>query len=159
MLQVGDLAPSFTLNDSDGQSVSLTDFRGQRSVILYFYPKDDTAGCTLEAQGFSAAQPDYDQLNATVLGISKDSEASHQKFCQKYGLHIRLLADPTHEVIDRYGAWQEKKMMGRTYMGTQRMTFLIDKEGIIRQIWPAVTPLGHEKQVLSSLRKLMTARQ
>lgn len=154
MLSIGTPAPNFTLEDSAGQPVSLQDFKNQKHVVLYFYPKDDTPGCTLEAQSFSEAKADYDALEAVVLGISKDTIRSHAKFCQKYGLQITLLADPEHQVIEQYGAWQLRKFMGREYMGTVRSTYLIDKEGIIRQVWPAVKPEGHDQEVLEALRQL-----
>ncbi len=145
------IAPNFSLPDSYGNIVSLADFQNKKNIVLYFYPKDDTPGCTLEAQSFSAAKADYERLDTVVLGVSKDSQKSHQKFCQKYGLHVTLLSDPEHTVIEQYGAWQLKKFMGREYMGIQRMTFLIDKAGVIRQVWPAVTPAGHEKEVLAAI--------
>ncbi len=154
MLALGSQAPDFSLNDQTGQPVHLADFRGQKQVVLYFYPKDDTAGCILEAQGFSQAQADYTALDAVILGVSKDTEQSHQKFCNKYGLSITLLADPEHKVIEQYGAWQLKKFMGKEHMGTVRSTYLIDKQGIIRQIWPKVTPKGHEGEVLATLKAL-----
>jgi peroxiredoxin Q/BCP len=154
MLQVGDVAPDFTRTDSYGNEISLSDFVGHKNIVLYFYPKDDTPGCTVEAQGFSEKQADYTALNTVVLGVSKDTAKSHSKFCKKYGLSVTLLADPEHELIDQYGAWQLKKFMGREFMGTVRMTFLIDKEGKIRQIWPSVTPAGHENEVLEAVRAL-----
>lgn len=153
MLKIGEPAPNFTLNDTDGRAVSLTDFVG-KNLVLYFYPKDDTPGCTLEAQQFSTAKPDYEALNAVVVGVSKDSVKSHQKFCRKYGLRVTLLSDPDHQVIESYGAWQPKKLYGQEYLGTQRMTYLIDATGTIRQIWPKVTPKGHEQAVLEAIRRL-----
>lgn len=154
MLSIGDKAPDFTLTDSYGNSVSLSDFAGEKNVVLYFYPKDDTPGCTVEAQSFSAAKADYDALNTVVLGVSKDTAASHQKFCTKYGLQVTLLADPDHVVIEQYGAWQLRKFMGREFMGTIRSTYLINKDGVIRQVWPQVTPKGHEVEVLEAVRAL-----
>lgn len=156
MLQIGDQAPDFTLTDSFNNPVTLRQYQGQKNVVLYFYPKDDTPGCTLEAQGFSDKQSDYQSLNTVVLGVSKDTVRSHAKFCEKYGLGITLLADPDHAVIEQYGAWQLKKMMGREFMGTARMTFLIDTEGKIREIWPAVKPEGHELEVLKAVQALQS---
>lgn len=153
-LSIGDPAPLFTLNDTNDQIISLKDFIGHKNVVLYFYPKDNTPGCTLEAQNFSDQKDAYDQLNAVVIGVSQDSVKSHQKFCQLYGLKIILLADPEHQVIEQYGAWQEKSMMGKSFMGTVRSTYLIDKNGIIQQIWPKVTPKGHEQEVLMALKQL-----
>ncbi len=154
MLKTGQKAPDFTLNDADGQPVHLADFVGSKHVVVYFYPKDDTPGCTLEAKGFSAAADEYAALETRVLGISKDSEASHKKFCQRYGLAVTLLADPDHQVIEAYGAWQMKRFMGHENLGIVRSTYLIDKQGIIRQVWPEVTPAGHEKAVLEAVKGL-----
>lgn len=153
MLNVGDVAPDFKLNDSYGNLVKLSDYIGKKNVVLYFYPKDDTPGCTLEAQGFSERHEDYAALDAVVIGVSKDNERSHQKFCTKYGLKVCLLSDPDHKTIERYGQWQLKKFMGREFMGTVRSTFLIGKEGKILHIWPQVTPKGHEEEVLETIRQ------
>lgn len=154
MLKVGDTAPGFTLNDSYKTPVSLADFAGQKNVVLYFYPKDDTPGCTLEAQGFSDKHEEYSKLDTAVLGVSKDTESSHQRFCNKFGLHVTLLSDQDHQIIEAYGAWQPKKMFGREYMGIVRSTFLIDKAGVIRRVWPEVTPEGHELEVLEAIKAL-----
>lgn len=154
MLKIGDTAPDFTLPDSFGSKVHLADFQGKKNVVLYFYPKDDTPGCTLEAQGFSDQQAAYEALETVVIGVSRDTVSSHKKFCQKYGLRLMLLADKNREVIENYGAWQYKKMFGREFKGTIRITFLIDKNGIIRQIWPNVTVEGHEKEVLGAIQRL-----
>ncbi len=154
MLAIGDTAPDFELEDSYGAQVKLSDFIGKKSVVLYFYPADDTPGCTLEAQGFSERKAAYDELETVVLGVSKDTVKSHAKFCKKYGLQVTLLADPEHKVIEQYGQWQLKKMMGKEFMGTIRSTFLIDTKGVIRQIWPKVTPKGHETEVLAALKEL-----
>ncbi len=156
MLDVGSVAPSFTLFDQDNQAVSLEEFRDKQNVVIYFYPKDNTPGCTLEAQEFSNSIAEYRALETTVLGISRDSVGSHQKFCSLLGLKVRLLSDPEHQVIEAYGAWQLKKMMGKEFMGIVRSTFLIDKEGIIRQVWPKVTPAGHALSVLEAIKKLNT---
>lgn len=154
MLKIGDTAPDFTLVDSSNNQVSLSDFYGKKHVILYFYPKDDTPACTVEAQGFSERQEDYAQLDAVVLGISKDTVRSHERFCRKYGLSLTLLADPQHQVIEQYGAWQLKKFMGREFMGTVRTTFLIDKIGKIRRVWPNVEVMGHVQEVLEAVQSL-----
>jgi peroxiredoxin Q/BCP len=147
-LTEGDPAPDFTLARSGGGSVSLHDFRGQ-DVVLYFYPKDDTTGCTKEACGF---RDHYDALtaaNAIVLGISPDSVASHERFADKYSLPFTLLADPDHAVAEEYGVWKEKSMYGKRYMGIERTTFLIDGQGVIRQIWRKVKPEAHAPEVLA----------
>lgn len=154
-LKIGDLAPDFTLNDSHDQKVTLSEFAGQKNIVLYFYPKDDTAGCTLEAQGFSARKANFAAIDTIILGVSKDDEKSHQKFCDKYELDLTLLSDPEHKIIERYGAWQLKNMMGNQYMGTTRLTFLIDKKGVIKQIWPAVKPAGHAQAVLERAKNLL----
>lgn len=154
MLKVGDIAPGFTLQDADNQRVSLVDFAGQKNVVLYFYPKDDTEGCTIEAQGFSRSKADYERLDTVVLGVSRDSVTSHAKFCHRYGLTVTLLSDPERQAIDKYDVWQEKSMFGKKYMGIVRSTFLIDKQGVIRHIWPKVTPKGHEAEVLEAVAKI-----
>ncbi len=154
MLAVGDKAPDFQLIDSDGDEISLAQFAGQKNVVLYFYPADDTPGCTIEAQGFSSRQSDYEALETVVLGVSTDSQISHQKFCRKYGLRVTLLVDADHRVTEEYGAWQEKNLFGHQHMGTIRSTYLIDRSGTIRQIWPKVKPEGHELAVLEAIREL-----
>lgn len=154
MLPIGAKAPDFNLNDTHGTPVKLSDFKGKNNVVLYFYPKDDTPGCTVEAKAFSTAKSSYDKLDTIVLGVSKDTEVSHQKFCNKYSLTVTLLADPDHKIIDRYGAWQIKKLYGKESMGTVRSTYLIDKNGIISQVWPKVRPAGHEIEVLKAVKTL-----
>ncbi len=154
-LKVGDKAPDFCLPDKDGNEVCLKDFRG-KWVVLYFYPKDNTSGCTKEAIGFTEQLDEFKKLNAEVVGISKDSIKSHQNFAQKHGLKIILLSDPEHRVIEQYGAWKLKKRYGREYYGTQRSTFLIDPDGIIRHIWPNVKVKGHVEDVLNRLKELVT---
>ena len=150
MLTEGNTAPDFQLHDSDGNIFSLKELEGKK-VILYFYPKDDTSGCTLEAKDFSEQIDAFTQRNAVVLGVSKDSEKSHQKFCGKYDLKIRLLSDESTEMMQSYGVWQEKKNYGRTYMGTVRATFLINEEGIIQKIWRNVKVKGHVDEVLKTI--------
>lgn len=130
MLEVGTKAPDFTLPDQDGVEHSLSDYRGKK-VILYFYPKDNTAGCTKQACGFAELYPQIQEKDAVVLGVSKDSVASHKRFQEKFNLPFTLLSDPDHRVIEEYGAWQEKKNYGKTYMGIVRTTYLIDEEGTI----------------------------
>jgi peroxiredoxin Q/BCP len=150
MLQEGTIAPDFTLEASGG-AVTLSDYRRQ-TVVLYFYPKDDTPGCTTEACNF---RDDYSEIiaaGAVVLGISPDSVRSHDKFKLKYELPFPLLSDPDHEVAELYGAWGEKKMYGRTYMGIIRSTYVIDDEGFIVKVFPKVRPKVHSEEVLAVLR-------
>ena len=152
MLTVGDLAPDFELEADAGEMVRLSDLRGKK-VVLYFYPKDDTPGCTTEACELRDQQPEIDGRGAAILGISPDSVASHHKFKAKYSLPFNLLADPDHSVADAYGAWGEKKMYGKTYEGILRTTFIIDGKGKIEQVFQKVKPKGHGDQVLKALRK------
>jgi peroxiredoxin Q/BCP len=150
MLSTGDPAPDFTLSDADGNPVSLSDFKGQK-VVLYFYPKDDTPGCTKEACGFRDAQDDYMEANAVVIGVSPDSEKSHQRFRDKYDLPFLLLADPERQAIEAYDVWKEKNMYGKKYMGVERSTFIIDEDGILLEILRKVKVDGHVQSVLASL--------
>ena len=150
MLSTGDPAPDFTLSDADGNPVSLSDFKGQK-VVLYFYPKDDTPGCTKEACGFRDAQDDYMEANAVVIGVSPDSEKSHQRFRDKYDLPFLLLADPERKAIEGYDVWKEKNMYGKKYMGVERSTFIIDEDGILLEILRKVKVDGHVQSVLASL--------
>ncbi len=152
-LKVGDKAPDFCLPDKDGNEVCLKDFRG-KWVVLYFYPKDNTSGCTKEAVDFTEHLDEFASLNAVVLGVSKDSVKSHKNFAEKHGLKVTLLSDPEHKVIEQYGAWKLKKRYGREYYGTQRSTFLIDPDGVIRHIWPNVRVKGHVEAVLEKLKEL-----
>ncbi len=152
-LKVGDKAPDFCLPDKDGNEVCLKDFRG-KWVVLYFYPKDNTSGCTKEAIDFTEHLDEFASLNAVVLGVSKDSVKSHKNFAEKHGLKVTLLSDPEHKVIEQYGAWKLKKRYGREYYGTQRSTFLIDPDGVIRHIWPNVRVKGHVEAVLEKLKEL-----
>lgn len=146
MLKEGSKAPEFKLNDSEGKSVSLKDFRG-KDVVLYFYPKDNTSGCTQEACDFRDAYPDFQKLDIAVLGISADSEKSHSGFASKYNLPFILLSDPEKNVIEKYGVWKEKSMYGKKYMGIERTTFLIDKEGKVAKIFPKVKVAGHVDEI------------
>ncbi len=150
MLKPGEKAPDFELESDDGEMVRLSDLRGKK-VILYFYPKDDTSGCTVEACEFRDRLPDIESQGAVVLGVSPDSVKSHQKFKSKYGLPFTLLADTEHRVAEAYGAWGEKKMYGRTYEGILRTTYLIDEKGKIAQVFAKVKPKGHGDQVLNAL--------
>lgn len=150
MLKAGDKAPDFELPSDGDETVRLSDLRGQK-VILYFYPKDDTPGCTTEACEFRDRLPDIESQGATVLGISPDSVQSHQKFKAKYELPFTLLADRDHKVAEAYGAWGEKKMYGKTYEGILRTTFLIDEKGVIAEVFSKVKPKGHSDQVLQAL--------
>ncbi len=150
MLSVGDPAPNFTLSDADGNSVKLSDFKGKK-VVLYFYPKDDTPGCTKEACGFRDAQNEYWEANAVVIGVSPDSEKSHQRFRDKYNLPFLLLADPDRQAIEAFEVWKEKNMYGKKYMGVERSTFIIDEAGMVQEILRKVKVEGHVQAVLSSL--------
>lgn len=157
ILEVGDMAPDFTLPASNGQDVRLSDFRGQ-PVVLYFYPKDDTPGCTTEAKDFRDLHPDFTKLGAVVLGVSPDPLSSHEKFITKHDLPFTLLSDTEHEVAEQYGVWQLKKNYGREYMGIVRSTFLIDKEGRIAEIWRNVKVKGHAEAVKLALEQLLGHR-
>jgi peroxiredoxin Q/BCP len=151
MLKPGDPAPAFTLPADDGSVVSLASLRG-RTVVLYFYPKDDTSGCTTEACEIRDAWTDVEATGAIVLGVSPDGVASHVKFKRKYSLPFRLLADTDHRVAEAYGAWGEKSMYGRKYFGILRSTFVIAPDGTIRQVFEKVQPKGHAAQILAVLR-------
>jgi peroxiredoxin Q/BCP len=147
MFNVGDKAPSFSLKDSFGNTVSLKDFTGKK-VVLYFYPKDNTSGCTKEACDFKDSFPEFNKLNAVVLGVSADSEKSHQGFSAKYNLPFTLLADPDKEVINKYDVWKEKSLYGKKYMGIERTTYVIDEKGKILKIFPKVKVEGHVDEVM-----------
>jgi peroxiredoxin Q/BCP len=152
-IQEGKKAPDFTLIADDGRKVKLSQFKGC-PVVLYFYPKDDTPGCTREACAFRDAQRQFQKLGATVLGVSADNTASHQKFRDKHQLNFTLLSDPDHKVAEKYGAWREKNMYGKKTMGIQRSTFLIDADGRVARVWPRVQVDGHDQQVLAALKEL-----
>jgi peroxiredoxin Q/BCP len=147
MIEVGKKAPAFTLRDQDGKPVKLSDFRG-RKVVLYFYPKDDTSGCTTQACGLQERIAEFDARGAVILGVSPDSPASHTDFRKKYGLDFTLLADEDHAVAGKYGVWQEKSMYGRKYWGIARTTYVIDGEGRVAQVLEKVKPAQHTDQVL-----------
>ncbi|MGE3822240.1 MAG: thioredoxin-dependent thiol peroxidase [Isosphaeraceae bacterium] len=153
MVEVGQPAPEWTLPDQNGREVSLSRFRGQ-PVVLYFYPKDDTPGCTVEACAFRDARKDYENVGATVIGVSPDTVESHEKFARKYDLPLILLADTDKVVCQRYGVWREKTMFGKKGMGVVRSTFLIDREGIVRRIFTNVKARGHSDAVLAALKTL-----
>ena len=148
-LKEGDKAPDFTVTDGEGKTVRLKDLRGKK-VVLYFYPKDDTPGCTKEACAFRDSYSKFRKRGIEVFGVSLDSEKSHQKFSRKYDLPFRLLADTDRAVSERYGTYGEKKFMGRTYMGNHRMTFLIDEKGKIKKIFSKVKPEEHADEVLDA---------
>lgn len=149
-LKVGDVAPAFTASTNGGQTVSLADFAG-RSVILYFYPRDDTPGCTKEACAFRDAFADFAAKGAVVLGVSADSVKSHDKFVKKFTLPFPLLADEDKRIVEAYGVWGEKSFLGRRYQGIHRVTFLIGGDGRIQKIWPKVKPVEHAAEVLAAL--------
>ncbi len=150
MIQEGQKAPDFTLKDENGNDVSLSHFRGKK-VVVYFYPKDDTPGCTKEACGFRDVYDRILEKGAVVVGISGDTEASHQEFKDKYDLPFYLLADPEKHVVQAYGAWGEKKRYGKTYEGIIRSTFIVDEEGTVAKAYPKVKPDQHAQEVLDSL--------
>ena len=152
-VEPGEKAPDFTLPTDGNGSITLSDLVGKK-VVLYFYPKDDTSGCTAEACGFRDSVPDYGQTGAVVIGISKDSVASHDKFKNKHQLPFVLASDSSGEVCEKYGAWVEKSMYGRKYMGIDRSTFLIDATGTVRGVWRKVRVPGHVAQVLKAAQAL-----
>jgi peroxiredoxin Q/BCP len=150
VLNPGDTAPNFTLSESGGATRSLHDLRG-KNVILFFYPKDDTPGCTKEACSFRDSYADYKGINAEILGISPDDVKSHDKFAAKFNLPFPLLADTDHQVSEAYGAWGQKSLYGRKYMGMLRTTYLIDADGKVEKVWTGVKPAGHAHEVLAAL--------
>lgn len=152
-LTAGAAAPDFNLPTDGGGAVSLSDLRG-KTVVLYFYPKDDTAGCTKEAIDFSAARKSFTRAGAVIIGVSKDSVARHARFREKHGLTVALGADEEGKTIAAYGAWVEKTLYGRRFMGIDRSTFLIDRNGVIRRIWRKVRVPGHVEEVLSAVKEL-----
>ncbi len=151
MLNIGDKAPNFTLPDKDGNNISLSDFLGKK-VILYFYPKDNTPGCTKQACGFSENIQEFENNNTIIIGISKDSQKSHQNFTQKYDLKINLLSDVERQAIEAYGVWQEKKLYGKVSMGIVRTTFVIDEQGNIEKIFDKVKAAQNPEEVLEYIR-------
>lgn len=152
-LQVGDAAPDFSLPGDGGKTVSLAAMAG-KAVVLYFYPKDDTSGCTMEAKDFNALKAEFAAAGAEIVGVSPDSAASHDKFKKKYDLGFALAADESKAMLEAYGVWVEKSMYGRKYMGVERTTFLIGKDGRIARIWPKVKVPGHAAEVLAAAKAL-----
>lgn len=152
-LKVGNKAPSFKLKNQDGKTISLSDLKG-KPVVLYFYPKDDTSGCTKEACNFRDEFPKFGKMKAEIIGVSADSVESHKKFAQKYKLPFNLLSDEKKEVLEKYGVWQEKSMYGKKYMGIVRSTFIIDSSGKISKIFPKVKVDNHNQEVMEALKEL-----
>lgn len=152
-LSIGDQAPQFTLPGNADSTLSLSDYAG-KNVVLYFYPKDDTPGCTTEAKDFTNMAAEFEATNTVVIGMSKDTPAKHDKFIAKHDLSVLLASDESGEVLESYGVWVEKNMYGRKYMGIQRATFLIDVDGTIKNIWPKVKVKGHAEDVLEQAKAL-----
>ncbi len=152
-IEPGQKAPDFTLSADDGSQVTLSRLRG-KPVVLYFYPRDDTPGCTREACSLRDRKAELDKQQAVVLGVSPDDVASHEKFRDKHRLNFRLLADVDHKVAEQYGAWREKVRFGKRAMGIQRSTYLIDAEGVVRKVWKRVEVDGHDEQLVTALREL-----
>ena len=150
MVDVGESAPEFTLVSDEGREVSLSNYHG-KNVVLYFYPKDGTPGCTKEAQGFRDLAEEFAKENAVIIGVSKDSVESHQKFKAKHNLPFALLSDPEGKVLDLYGVWKKKSMYGKTFMGTERTTFLIDQDGLVKKIYRKVKVKVHAQTCLLDL--------
>ena len=150
MLNVNEKAPNFTLKDQNGETISLSDFKGKR-VVLYFYPKDNTPGCTRQACAFAGAYEEFQKRGVEVIGISRDSVESHIKFAEKYNLPFRILSDPTLDVINTYGVWQEKKLYGKVSFGVVRTTFIIDENGIIEKVMSKVKPDTNAAEILEFL--------
>ena len=153
MLSEGDPVPDVRLEGMEGQAISPTDFRGQK-LVIYFYPKDDTSGCTREAQDFTALAPEFEKAGVWILGVSKDDAKKHRKFIDKYELKVPLATDPDGSVCEAFGTWIQKSMYGRKYMGIERATFLIDQDGVIQRIWRGVKVPGHAEEVLEAARSL-----
>ena len=153
-IEAGAEAPGFTLSDSDGNRVTLSDLRGS-PVVLYFYPRDDTPGCTAEACAFRDRREQLSGLGVKILGVSPDDAESHQKFRDKFALNFPLLVDTEHKVAEKYGAWREKVRFGKPSMGIQRSTFLIDAQGVVRKAWKNVSVDGHDEEVIAAVRELL----
>lgn len=156
MIEIGKKAPVFCLAADDGETVCLKDLEG-RWVVLYFYPKDNTSGCTTEALEFSERAADFSAMNASVMGMSRDSAASHKKFKEKHNLSVKLLSNPEHDVLEAYGAWGTKKMYGKESAGIIRSSVLIDPEGIVRKAWPKAKSSGHAQEVLETVRAVQAS--
>jgi peroxiredoxin Q/BCP len=153
LLAVGDKAPAFKSTDQDGEPVSLSDYKGQK-LVVYFYPKDDTPGCTKEACSIRDGWSQFRRRKVAVLGVSVDDAKSHRKFVDKFSLPFRLAADTDKAIVKAYGVWGEKSMYGRKYMGTHRVTYLIDEKGKIAAVWPKVKPEGHAEEILEAVGRL-----
>lgn len=153
ILKVGDIAPNFTMPIGEDSKINLSDLSG-KFVVLYFYPKDDTPGCTIEAGDFNRLKPEFKKMNTVIVGVSKDSLDSHDKFKKKYCLDFDLASDSNSDTCEKYGVWVEKSMFGKKYMGVERTTFLIDKKGKIAHIWAKVQVAKHAEDVLNQLRKI-----
>ncbi len=151
LLEAGAIAPIFSAKDQEGKDVKLDEYLG-RKVILYFYPKDDTPGCTAEACAFRDNLPKFQKIGVDVLGVSVDDERKHRKFADKFQLPFRLVADTDRKIVESYGVWGLKKFMGREYMGTNRVTYLVDEQGVIEKVWPKVKPAEHAEEVLDYLQ-------
>jgi peroxiredoxin Q/BCP len=152
ILKEGVAAPAIDAIDQDGKPVSLEEYRGKK-VVLYFYPKDDTPGCTTEACAFRDNFPNFKAVGVDILGVSVDNESKHKKFAEKYSLPFRLVADPDKKIVEDYGVWGQKKFMGREYMGTSRVTYLINEQGVIEKVWPKVKPAEHAEELLNYLQQ------
>ena len=152
-LEAGSTAPEFTLPRDGGGTVSLSDFKGKK-VVLYFYPKDNTSGCTVEAIDFTALLPEFEKADTVVIGLSPDSVASHDKFCKKHSLGVILASDEDKAVLSAYGVWVEKSMYGRKYMGVERTSVLVGRDGKIAEVWPKVKVKGHAEAVLEAAKAL-----
>jgi peroxiredoxin Q/BCP len=152
ILKEGQKAPAFTAKDQDGNEISLRDYLGKK-VVLYFYPKDDTPGCTKEACAFRDNFPNFKKIDAVVLGVSVDGQKAHRKFADKFDLPFTLLVDDEKKIVEAYGVWGLKKFMGKEYMGTNRVTYLIDEQGAIEKVWPKVKPETHATEVLEWLQR------
>ncbi|HEX6374533.1 MAG TPA: peroxiredoxin [Allosphingosinicella sp.] len=153
MLSEGDKVPDVKLASIEGKEISPADFSGQK-LVLYFYPKDDTSGCTAEAQAFSALAEEFKNSGTWILGVSRDDAKAHQKFTDKYGLRVPLATDPDGSVCEAFGTWVEKSMYGRKYMGIERATFLVDRDGVVKRVWRKVKVPGHAAEVLAAAREL-----
>jgi peroxiredoxin Q/BCP len=153
MLSEGDKVPDVTLTSVEGKAISPADFSGQK-LVLYFYPKDDTSGCTAEAQAFTALADEFKNAGTWILGVSKDDSKSHSKFIGKYGLKVPLASDSDGSVCEAFGTWAEKSMYGRKYMGIERATFLVDRDGVVKRVWRKVKVTGHAEEVLEAARAL-----
>ena len=151
-MEEGKKAPDFTALNQDGKKVKLSSFRGKKNVVLYFYPRDMTPGCTTEACDFRDSKSSF--KNTVILGVSADSQEKHKKFIEKYSLTFDLLSDPDRKILEKYGVWREKSLYGKKFMGIVRSTFIIDKQGVIRKIFPKVRVKGHVEQALAALKEI-----